>query len=185
MEEGKVCHAGVSNFDVAQIREFSRPRPVQTVQSPYHLFRRDIEAEVLPYTQRHDIGVLVYGPLSHGLLTGSMSPNSSFAEEDWRSASPVFRGSAFRRNLEVVDELQRFAADSLGCTVAQLAIAWTMANSAVDVDIVGARRTAHTQESLAAAGLSLTETELQQIDRIMARSAPVGGPSPEAMPSAE
>jgi aryl-alcohol dehydrogenase-like predicted oxidoreductase len=185
VEEGKIRHAGVSNFDVDQMREFARRRPVETVQSPYHLFRRDIEAELLPYTKAQDIGVLVYGPLSHGLLTGSMHAESSFADEDWRSASPVFHGSAFARNLEVVDELNRFAGDSLGCTVAQLAIAWTLANPAVDVAIVGARHPIHIQESLAAAELSLSEGDLQQINKIMAGSAPVGGPSPEAMPSAE
>lgn len=184
VDEGKIRHAGVSNFDVVQIQEFSRTRPVETVQPPYSLFRRDIEAELLPYTQRQDIGVLVYGPLSHGLLTGSMNTDTSFAEEDWRSGSPVFRGNSFRLNLEVVDELQRFAADSLGCTVAQLAIAWTLANPAVDVAIVGARHPAHIQDSLAAAELSLSEADLEQIDRIMAGSASVGGPSPEAMPSA-
>ncbi len=185
VDEGKIRHVGVSNFDVAQIQEFSRTRPVETVQSPYHLFRRDIEAELLPHTRGQDIGVLVYGPLSHGLLTGSMGADTSFAEEDWRSASPVFRGSSFRRNLEVVDELTRFAADSLDCTVAQLAIAWTLANPAVDVAIVGARHPAHIQDSLAAAELRLSEADLEQIDRIMAGSKPVGGPSPEAMPSAE
>jgi aryl-alcohol dehydrogenase-like predicted oxidoreductase len=185
VEEGKIRHAGVSNFDVVQIQEFASTRPVETVQSPYHLFRRDIEAELLHYTQSNDIGILVYGPLSHGLLTGSMSTDTSFADEDWRSASPVFRGASFRRNLEVVDELKRFAADSLGCTVAQLAIAWTLVNPEVDVAIVGARHPAHIQDSIAAAELSLSEADLQQIDRIMAGSAPVGGPSPEAMPSAE
>jgi aryl-alcohol dehydrogenase-like predicted oxidoreductase len=185
VEEGKLRHAGVSNFDLDQMREFAQTRPVETAQPPYHLFRRDIEAELLPYTQSNDIGVLVYGPLSHGLLSGSMSPDTSFAEEDWRSASPVFRGDSFRKNLEVVDQLKRFAADSLGSTVAQLAIAWTLANPAVDVAIVGARHPAHIQDSLSAAELSLSEADLEQIDRIMAGSAPLGGPSPEAMASAQ
>ncbi len=184
-DEGKIRHAGVSNFDVDQMQEFARTRPVETMQSPYHLFRRDIEPEVLPYAQVQDIGVLVYGPLSHGLLTGSMSAETSFADDDWRSASPVFHGSAFVRNLEVVDQLKRFAADSLGSTVAQLAIAWTLANPAVDVAIVGARHPAHIQASLAAAELNLSGANLEHIEQIMAGSAPVGGPSPEAMPSAE
>ncbi len=70
--EGKIRHVGVSNFDAAQIAEFAQTRPVETVQPPYDLFRRDIEAELLPYTREHDIGVLVYGPLAHGLLSGAM-----------------------------------------------------------------------------------------------------------------
>jgi aryl-alcohol dehydrogenase-like predicted oxidoreductase len=183
VDEGKMRHVGVSNFDVAQIDEFARTRPVETVQPPYHLFRRDIEADLLPYTEEHDIGVLVYGPLSHGLLTGTMDAATSFAAGDWRGGSPVFQGDSFRRNLEVVDQLKRFAADELGCSVAQLAVAWTLANPAVDVAIVGARHPAHIKDTLAAAELSLSEAALAQIDRIMAGSVAVGGPFPEAMPS--
>ena len=185
VEEGKISHVGVSNFDAAQIAEFAQTRPVETVQPPYHLFRRDIEAELLPYTHEHDIGVLVYGPLAHGLLSGAMHLDTSFPETDWRSASPVFAGDAFKRNLEVVDQLKRFAADQVGCSVAQLAVAWTLANPAVDVAIVGARHPRHIEDSLAAAELRLTESDLEQIDRIMAGAVPIGGPSPEATPSAE
>ena len=70
VREGKIRHVGVSNFDVTEMAEFAQTRPVETLQPPYSLFRRDIEADVLPYTRDHDIGVLVYGPLAHGLLTG-------------------------------------------------------------------------------------------------------------------
>ncbi len=74
--DGKIRHVGVSNFDVAQMEAFSATLPVETLQPPYHLFRRDIEAEVLPYTAAHDIGVLVYGPLAHGLLGGRLGPDT-------------------------------------------------------------------------------------------------------------
>jgi aryl-alcohol dehydrogenase-like predicted oxidoreductase len=185
VDEGLIRHAGVSNFDVAQIEEFAQTRPVETVQSPYHLFRREIEAELLPYAQEHDVGVLAYGPLAHGLLTGTMDAATSFADNDWRSGSPVFQGSDFQRNLEVVDRLQRFAADELGCSVAQLAVAWTLANPAVDAAIVGARHPDHIEDTLAAAELSLGEADLAEIGRIMSSSVAVGGPFPEAMPSSE
>src|SRR5271155_5904649 len=92
VEEGKIRYVGVSNFDAAQMAEFARTRPVETVQPPYHLFRRDIEAELLPYAREHDVGVLVYGPLAHGLLTGTMHVDTTFAADDWRSGSPVFKG---------------------------------------------------------------------------------------------
>ncbi len=185
VDEGKIRHVGVSNFNAAQIAEFAQTRPVETIQPPYHLFRRDIEAELLPYAREHDIGVLVYGPLAHGLLSGAMRADTSFAEDDWRSASPAFTGTVFNRNLEVVEQLKRFAAEQLGCSVAQLAVAWTLANPAVNVAIVGARHPKHIEESLAAAELRLTQADLEQIDRIIAGSVPIGGPSPEAMPSAE
>ncbi len=184
VDEGKIRHVGVSNFDSAQIAEFARTRPVETVQPAYDLFRRDAEAELLPYAREHDIGILVYGPLAHGLLTGAMHVDTSFADDDWRSASPVFKGDAFRRNLEIVDRLKRFAAEEFGCSVAQLAVAWTLANPQVNVAIVGARQPSHIEDSVAAAELSLSEADLEQIDRIMADSVAIGGPSPEAMPSA-
>jgi aryl-alcohol dehydrogenase-like predicted oxidoreductase len=179
VQEGKIRHVGVSNYDAAQMAEFARIRPVETLQPPYHLFRRDIEAEVLPYAREHDIGILVYGPLAHGLLTGGMNEHTTFAADDWRSQSSVFEGEAFRRNLEVVGELERLAADELGTSVAQLAVAWTLANPAVHVAIVGARSPRHIEEGVAAAQLRLGEVELERIDRIMVGAAAVAGPFPE------
>ena len=78
--EGKIGHVGVSNYDAAQMAEFAATLPVETLQPPYHLFRREIEEEVLPYSRAHDIGVLVYGPLAHGLLTGTMNEDTTFAQ---------------------------------------------------------------------------------------------------------
>jgi aryl-alcohol dehydrogenase-like predicted oxidoreductase len=179
VQEGKIRHVGVSNYDAAQMDEFARIRPVETLQPPYHLFRRNIEAEALPYAREHHIGVLVYGPLAHGLLTGGMNEHTTFAADDWRSQSSVFEGEAFRRNLDTVSELERFAADELGTSVAQLAVAWTLANPAVHVAIVGARSPRHIEESVAAAQLRLSEVDLERIDRIMAGSVAVAGPFPE------
>jgi aryl-alcohol dehydrogenase-like predicted oxidoreductase len=182
VDEGKIRHVGVSNYDAAQIAEFAETRPVETVQPPYDLFRRDIEAKVLPYCGEHDIGVLVYGALAHGLLTGAMDENTTFASDDWRSGAPFFKGEDFRRNVAVVRELERFASDELGVSVSRLAIAWTLANPAVKVAIVGARHPHHIADSVAAAELSLSEADLERIDRIMAGSAPMTGPHPEMMP---
>jgi aryl-alcohol dehydrogenase-like predicted oxidoreductase len=178
--EGKIGHVGVSNYDAQQMAEFARTLPVETVQPPYHLFRREIENEALPYCREHNIGVLVYGPLAHGLLTGTMTENTSFASDDWRGNSAVFTGEAYRHNVAAVRELEKFAADH-GMTVSQLAIAWTLANPAVHVAIVGARQAHHVQDSLAAADLSLSKADLAAIEEIMASATPVAGPSPEGM----
>lgn len=172
----------MSNFDAAQVAEFAETRPVETLQPPYHLFRRDIEAEILPYCLDHDIGVLVYGPLAHGLLTGALDEETKFAPDDWRSGAPFFKGEDYRRNVQVVRELQRFASEQLGVSVSRVAIAWTLANPAVHVAIVGARRPNHIADSVAAAESSLSDADLEQIDRIMADSVPLPGPSPEMMP---
>jgi aryl-alcohol dehydrogenase-like predicted oxidoreductase len=179
--DGKIRHVGVSNFDVDQMRAFSATLPVETLQPPYHMFRRQIEAEVLPYTATVDIGVLVYGPLAHGLLGGHLRANASFAHDDWRATSDVFHGEAFERNLGIVGDLQRFAQGELGITLGQLAIAWTLANPAVHVAIVGTRNPDHVDEALAAADVDLGEDSMRRIEEILRDAAPVAGPSPESV----
>jgi aryl-alcohol dehydrogenase-like predicted oxidoreductase len=178
--EGKIGHVGVSNYNSAQMAEFSATLPVETLQPPYHLFRREIEDEVLPYCDANNIGVLVYGPLAHGLLTGTLSVHTAFEDGDWRGTSKVFRGGTYRRNLATVRALEKFAANR-GVTVSQLAIAWTLANPAVDVAIVGARQVGHIEDSLRAVDISLTDSDLDEIETIMDEATPVAGPSPEGM----
>jgi aryl-alcohol dehydrogenase-like predicted oxidoreductase len=107
-----------------------------------------------------------------------MTPDQEFAEDDWRSQSNLFQGENFRRNLEVVEELKRFA-DETNHTVAQLAVAWTLANPAVDVAIVGACRPEHIEGTTPAAELDLSEDDLREINNIMQGAVMVGGTSPE------
>ena len=175
--EGKIRHAGVSNYTAGQIEEFSTTLPAETVQPPFNLFHRDIEDELLPYCHEHDIGVLVYGPLAHGLLTGTLAGDTSFAADDWRSGSDAFTGDAYRRNLVTVRALAMLAGD-WGITVSQLAIAWTLAHPAVDVAIVGARRAGHVDDSAAAADVTLSEADLAEIENVVVSAALVAGPSP-------
>ncbi len=179
-DEGKIGHVGVSNFNAEQMAELSRSCPVEAVQPPYHLFRREIERDVLPYAREHDVGVLVYGPLAHGLLTGTMDADTTFPSDDWRSRSELFQGETFARNLQAVAELERFAR-ARGHGVSRLAIAWTLANPAVDVAIVGARSAAHIEDSLGALEVELSDQDLREIDGIMAGSVPVAGPTPEGV----
>jgi aryl-alcohol dehydrogenase-like predicted oxidoreductase len=178
---GKVRHVGASNFDAGQMAELSATLQVETLQPPYHLFRRDIEASILPYTRAHDIGVLVYGSLAHGLLSGALRAETTFAPGDWRSRSDVFQGEPYRRNLGIVDALSRFAELELGTTVSRLAVAWTLANPAVQVAIVGTRNPRHVDDAIAAADLRLDEHAMRRIDEIVAAEVAVGGPSPEAV----
>jgi aryl-alcohol dehydrogenase-like predicted oxidoreductase len=147
------------------------------------MFRREIEATLLPHCRDHSIGVLAYGPLAHGLLGGRWTPDKTFPPGDWRASSPIFRGEPFRRNLQVVEELKRFAAQR-GYTVAQLAIAWVLANPAVHVAIVGARNPQQIEQTAPAAGIKLSQDDLQQLEAILKNAVPIGGPSPEAMPEA-
>jgi aryl-alcohol dehydrogenase-like predicted oxidoreductase len=178
VQAGKIRHAGVSNYSAEQLATFEAARPVETLQPPYHLFRRDIEGDALPWAREHDVGVLVYSPLAHGLLTGKFDEGTSFAGDDWRSSSDVFEGDEFRTNLEKVRELERFAGE-IGHTVTELAVAWTLAQPGVHVAIVGARKPSHIEGSAPAADLELSREHLDRIERIMEGAVPVGGPSPE------
>jgi aryl-alcohol dehydrogenase-like predicted oxidoreductase len=178
--QGKIRHVGVSNYSPAQIDDLRTFVDVQSVQPPYHLFRRGIESEVLPYCAEHDIGVLVYGPLAHGLLSGTMSLQTTFEPDDWRSHSSDFAGETFAANLAVVAELEAFAAER-AISLPTLAVAWTLAQPAVDVAIVGATRPEFLVDTTDAADVKLEDEDLSQIDRIMASAVPVRGPSPEGM----
>ncbi len=180
VREGKVRFVGVSNYDARQMAAFQQVRPIDTVQPPYHAFRREIEASILPFAAEHGIGVLVYGPMAHGLLTGRMTSDTTFAPDDWRAKSELFTGETFRRNLAVVADLAAFAKER-GTTVSRLAIAWTLANPAVHVAIVGARTPEQLRETSPAADLSLSAEDMAQIERILRGEVPVSGPAPERM----
>jgi aryl-alcohol dehydrogenase-like predicted oxidoreductase len=177
--EGKIRAVGVSNFDVEEMEELSRSVEVETLQPPYHLFRREIEEDVLPWCRERGVGVLVYGPLAHGLLSGSFD-RGRLAPDDWRREHPMFQGEELERNMRAVEELKRFAAER-GWTVAQLAVAWTLANPAVHVSIVGSRRPSHIEGVVPAAEIELSEHDLAEIDRVMEPAVQVAGPTPEGI----
>jgi hypothetical protein len=178
---GKVRHVGVSNFDPEQMAEFSATLPVETLQPPYNLFHRDIEAEILPYAKAHDIGTLVYGPLAHGLLSGHLHAATQFSPDDWRLQSPDFHGDVLTANLRVVAALEQLADSELGVPVSQLAVAWTLANPAVQVAIIGTRNPEHVDDAIAAAELELSADVLRRIDEIARDAVHITGPRPEAM----
>jgi len=161
----------------------SRP-PVEAVQPPYHLFRRGIEAGLLPYAAAHHISVLAHGPLAHGPLAhgplgGTITEATTFGPGDWRSHSPAPTGPGFGRHLEVVAALSRFAADR-GATIAQLAVPWVLAHPAVQVTIVGAHPTSSAGKRRSPRS-GASRDDLAEIDSIMAAAVPLGAPSPEGM----
>jgi aryl-alcohol dehydrogenase-like predicted oxidoreductase len=178
IEDGKVRHVGVSNYDVVQMRAFSGTCPVESLQPPYHLFRRDVEDQILPYTRAENIGVMAYGSLAHGLLTGTLHESTVFAADDWRSGHPDFEGESYRRSLSAAERLKNVASD-LGCSLGQLAVAWVLANPAVHAAIVGSRRATHVTEAALASSLRLPAEILGLIERVLAIGHQIGGPSPE------
>jgi aryl-alcohol dehydrogenase-like predicted oxidoreductase len=177
VDEGKVRYVGASNFDLPELVDFERTRKLDSLQPPYHLLRREIEDEVLPYCLEHGVGVLIYAPLAHGLLSGRFTRETTMADNDWRSRSDVFSGDGYDRNLEVVAALSALAGEH-GLTVAELAIAWTLSNPAVDVAIVGARHAGHVEQSAPAGDVQLDPLMLESIENILTGAVPVGGPVP-------
>jgi aryl-alcohol dehydrogenase-like predicted oxidoreductase len=182
VREGRVRYVGASNFDVPQMVELQRSRKLDTLQPPYHMLRREIEDAVLPYCREHDIGVLAYGPLAHGLLSGRFTRETRLQDDDWRTGSDLFRGERYARNLEIVERLRELA-EELGITVAQLAIAWTLANPAVHVAIVGARRPEHIEGAAPASEIELEASTLARMEQLLGAAAMVGGPTPEGVSS--
>jgi aryl-alcohol dehydrogenase-like predicted oxidoreductase len=176
--EGKVRFAGVSNYQVPEMEEFSRTTPVSVLQPPYSLLRRGIEDEVLPYCQGRGIGCFVYGTLAHGLLSGRHEKSTRFPESDWRSKSPVFRGRSFRKNVAMVQKLEVYA-EHLGVGLPELVSAWAIHRPGVDCAIVGGKSRQQVAAALRAGTLELGAAEMLEIEAIAREGVPVGGPSPE------
>lgn len=162
---GKVRHLGVSNFDVEQLERASAVAPVDSLQPPYSLLTSDIETELLPYCQKHRIGVIVYSPLQSGLLSGHMTREriASLPSNDWRAKkNPEFQEPALTRNLALVDFLREVGQKG-GRSPAEVAIAWTLNHSAVTGAIVGGRRPSQVDGFIGAMEYRLTEAEIAQI----------------------
>ena len=167
-KEGKIRYGGVSNFSVAQMQECLEHFPIACNQVGYNLFDRRREAEAIPFCREKGVGVMAYGSLSYGLLTGTMTPDTDFGEDDWRRSRqafglPIFEGEHYTRNLAIVERLKEVASGH-GKTVAQLAIAWVLSNPALTVALTGIRRPAEIEENVEAADWHLTQEEKAEIE---------------------
>ncbi|HEU5457071.1 MAG TPA: aldo/keto reductase [Terracidiphilus sp.] len=171
-EEGKVRWIGVSNFSVEQMKRAQAVAPITSLQPPYSMLRRAIEAEVLPFTQANGIGVIYYSPMVSGLLTGKMTRErvQSLPADDWRKRGVEFNEPRFSRNLQLV-ELLREIGDGHGVSPGVVAVAWTLHNPAVTAAIVGGRSAQQVEQSAAALEFRLTEEEYARIIDFLANHA--------------
>jgi aryl-alcohol dehydrogenase-like predicted oxidoreductase len=162
---GKVRCIGVSNFNVAHLKRAQAIAPITSLQPPYSLVSRAIEAEVLPHCQRHNIGVIVYSPMRNGLLSGAMTRERVTAQpaDDWRRRNPDFQEPLLSRNLRLV-ELLRAIGDRHGRTPGEVAIAWTLRHPAVTGAIVGLRRPDQLAGVIGAAEFRLSPAEVAEIE---------------------
>lgn len=167
-EQGKVRYIGVSNFNVAQMKRAMKIAPITSLQPPYSLLRRDIEAEILPFCRDHNIGVINYSPMVSGLLTGKMTPEriAKLPADDWRKRSPNFNEPKLSRNLKLV-ELLREIGKPHNVEPGVVAIAWTLRNPGITAAIVGARRPDQVDGVLPAATLRLGDAEAQRLEAFL------------------
>jgi aryl-alcohol dehydrogenase-like predicted oxidoreductase len=165
--QGLVRHIGVSNFDVGQLRRIQSVAPVETLQPPYALVEREVEAELLPFAEAEGIGVIVYSPMGSGLLTGKMTREriASMGDDDFRKRDPRFREPQLSRNLALVERLKAVA-ERHDTTPGAVAIAWALRNPAVDGAIVGFRRPDQVDPLLPAAGMELTGEDVAEIEAV-------------------
>jgi len=163
--EGKVRWIGVSNFQAAQIMRAEKIAPVTSLQPPYSIIRRQIEAETLPYCKKQGIGVISYAPMASGLLTGAMTRQRAAAlpPDDFRSRNPEFREPRLSKNLELVERL-RHVGGRHGRTPGEVAIAWTLRLPAITGAIVGARNAMQSEGVMRAAELKLSAEEIGEIE---------------------
>lgn len=172
---GKTRLVGVSNFDVPLLEQCRAVRPVDVLQVGYNLFDRRMEREVFPYCREHNIGVMAYGSLAYGLLTGAFTEGTTFDANDWRAGGIAFGqsilgGDNFKSNVRLVNRLRDEAAGPKGVAVAQLALAWVLNNPVITTAMVGARVPAEIEENVGAASVSLSPSEVAQIEGIMAEA---------------
>jgi aryl-alcohol dehydrogenase-like predicted oxidoreductase len=165
-ERGKIRAIGVSNFSVEQMARFRRVAPLHVVQSPYNLFERAIETDVLPYCRTNDIATLGYGALCRGLLSGRIQPDTKFDGDDLRRVDPKFRAPRLAQYLKAVRQLDEFAQRRFQRRVIHLAVRW-MLDQRVSVALWGGRHPAQVEAALGVAGWSLNEPQRRLIEQIV------------------
>src|SRR5579872_5247240 len=167
-QEGKVRYIGVSNFSVRQMQRAQAIAPITSLQPPYSIVTRAIEKEILPFTVQNNIGVIVYSPMSAGLLTGAMTRErvANFDVKDWRKNLPNFQEPLLSRNLKLVERL-RDIGNRHDRTPGEVAIAWTLHNPAVTAAIVGFRSAKQVSGIIGAAEFRLLPSEMMEIENTL------------------
>ena len=173
--EGKVRWIGVSNFSVAQMERARKIAPITSLQPPYSMINRGVQAEILPWCRKHEIGVINYSPMASGLLTGAMTKErvAAMPDDDFRKRAKAFQEPNLSRNLELADLLKQIGARH-GVSAGVVAIAWTLHNEAITAAIVGGRSAKQVDGVLPAATFRLTEDEFGEIERFI-KEHQIGG----------
>jgi len=179
VEQGKVRFLGLSEAGVNTIRRAAKTHPIAALQTEYSLWTRDPEEEVLPACRELGITFVAYSPLGRGFLTGEIKRYEDLAPDDYRRHAPRFQGENFQRNLELVKRVEEIAREK-GCTLAQLALAWLLAQGPEIVPIPGTKRRKYLDQNAGAASVRLSARDLERIDAAAPQGAASGLRYPEA-----
>jgi len=179
VQQGKVRAVGISNFRLAQIETSMKTRRVDVAQYCWNMFDRRMQKEIYPYCQQQGIGVMAYGSLAYGLLTGAFSEDTNFESDDWRARrgrmgginlfQHLFGPDYFPKNIRVVQELKDLA-QLYGKSLPQFALRWTLSNPVVSTALVGCRNSAEVDDNVGALDWSISDADMKEIDAIFARN---------------
>jgi aryl-alcohol dehydrogenase-like predicted oxidoreductase len=166
LEQGKIRAIGVSNFSIEQMQQFRGVAPLHVLQSPYNLFEREIEADLLPYCRKNNIATFGYGALCRGLLSGRMRSDTAFDGDDLRRSDPKFRKPRFAQYLAAVQRLDQLAQGRYGKHVIQLAVRW-MLDQGITTALWGARHPGQLEPVDQVTGWRLDAAAKAEINRIL------------------
>jgi aryl-alcohol dehydrogenase-like predicted oxidoreductase len=172
-QEGKIRFLGLSEAAPRTIRAAYATSPITAVQTELSLWSRDAEAEVLPTVRELGIGYVAYSPLGRGFLTGQFKSPDDFAPDDFRKNHPRFQGENFQKNLDLVNEVEEMAREK-GCTTAQLALAWVLAQGDDIVPIPGTKHVKYLDQNIGALDVELSREDLNRLDAILPPGAASG-----------
>lgn len=173
VEEGKVRYLGLSEASAQTIRRAHAVHPITAVESEYSLFTRDPEDEVLPALRELGISLVAFSPLGRGFLTGALKATQQLASKDHRKTFPRFTEENFRKNVSLAEPVIRMAKE-IGCTPAQVALAWLLAQGEEVIPIPGTKRRTHLEDNASAADLALTEEQVGRLSDALPRGAAAG-----------
>jgi aryl-alcohol dehydrogenase-like predicted oxidoreductase len=182
VQAGKVRFLGLSEVSPSTLRRACAVHPISAVQSEYSLWTRDPEAGLLPTCRELGVGFVPYSPLGRGFLTGQLRRFEDFEAGDYRRNSPRFQGENFQKNLDLVARLQDMA-EARGCTPAQLALAWVLAQGGDLAPIPGTKNRSRLEENLGALDQVLCPGEIQELSGLFPLGAASGSRYPESMMS--
>jgi aryl-alcohol dehydrogenase-like predicted oxidoreductase len=179
VKAGKVRHLGLSEAAAGTLRRAAEVHPITALQTEYSLWTRDLEEEILPTCRELGIGLVAYSPLGRGFLSGKIQSLDDLDPTDWRRHNPRFQGENLEKNLRLTARIQEIA-EKRGCTPAQLALAWVLAQGEDIVPIPGTRSKGRLEENAASAEIELSAAEIAEIEQVLVANQIAGLRYPEA-----